>query len=99
MDASQNIYKTSIAVVNIIENTSSAYLIHNLNSIFTAKVLVLNLGIQCFLIHSNNYIILLGSKSALEALKHIDYKSPDIILHLFQILRKVHNNVGKITLI
>lgn len=51
------------------------------------------------MIRSNNYVILPDSKSALEALKHRHYKSPTIILHRLQILRRVRNNVGKIILI
>lgn len=92
-------YKTSIAAVNITKNTPSTYFVHQLNSTFTDEILALKLAIHCFLICTINYIILSNSRFALEALKCIHYKSPAVILHLFETLHRVRGNVRKITLI
>ena len=86
-DASKDENKTSIAAINVTSHSSKAYIVHHLNSVFTAEVLALDLGIQSF-VHSGNYLILTDSKSSLAALKSINHKSLTSIFHSYQILRQ-----------
>ena len=96
-DASKDASKTAIAAINLTDHIHLAYLIHHLNSVFTADVLAIDLTLTKVLTKSQKYIIITESKSALSTLQNIMPKFPIVILHLFHTLRTIQERVTKNT--
>ena len=61
-DASKDTNKTSIAAVDLTAETFQSYLVHHMNSVFTAEVLAIELGVR--LAGGGNCLILSDSKAS-----------------------------------
>lgn len=96
-DASQDSIKTSIAAVNVTDNTSKAHIVHRLNSVFTAEALAIDMAITKYK-NKGDLIIPTDSKSTLEALININHKSPVVILHLFKTIKAAKKYINNLIL-
>lgn len=96
-DASKDSAKTSIAAVDMSQDVGTARLVHHLNSVFTAEVLAIELGVG--LTTGGYCLIVTDSKSALTALRSISHKSPTVVLHLAQTLRTLQARVDRLALL